>query len=114
VIVTNNIVEYNVEGIGLHWLTNSSLVKDNVVRYNQKYGIFIQKQSFNNIVKDNLVVGNKAGIGLLEGSNENIVTSNTVVDNLEAIRIEPDSASNLVKENRFSFKETTEYSEETK
>ncbi len=113
VIVTNNIVEYNVEGIGLHWLTNSSLVKDNIVRYNEKYGIFIQKESFNNIVKDNLVVGNKAGIGLLEGSNANIVTSNTVVDNLEAIRIESDSTSNLVKENRFSFEATVEYQEET-
>jgi mannuronan 5-epimerase len=106
VTVTNNLVEYNVEGIGLHWLTNSSIVKDNIVRYNEKYGIFIQKQSFNNIVEDNIVVGNGAGVGLLEGSTDNIIRNNIVADNLRHdIYTEPDSTSNTFEGNAFSFEQ---------
>ena len=42
VTITNNLVEYNAEGIGLHWLTNSSLIKNNIIKYNKNNGIFIK------------------------------------------------------------------------
>jgi len=103
VTITNNVVEYNIEGIGLHWLTNSSVVENNIVRYNQKYGIFIQKQSFDNTVQNNIVVGNGFGIGLLEGSSDNIVHHNIVTESLVSdIYMEPDSTSNVVENNSFS------------
>ncbi|NWG37571.1 right-handed parallel beta-helix repeat-containing protein [Nitrososphaera sp.] len=103
VTITNNVVEYNIEGIGLHWLTNSSIVENNVVRYNQKYGIFIQKQSFNNTFQNNVVIGNGLGIGLLEGSSDNVVRHNTVADSrISDIYMERDSTSNVV-ENNSSF-----------
>lgn len=96
--ITNNLIEYNTEGIGIHWLTNSSLVKDNIVRYNQKYGIFIQKHSFNNTVEDNVVIGNNKGIGLLDDSNNNLIQSNIVANNIQAdVHTDPDSQSNIVK-----------------
>jgi len=109
VTITNNIVEFNGEGIGLHWLTNSSLIMDNLVRFNQKYGIFIQKDSFDNVIQNNIVIGNGSGIGLLDGSNNNTVVMNTVANNLEAIHVDPDSRSNSLKENRFSLETTSEY-----
>lgn len=106
VTITNNLVEYNVEGIGLHWLTNSSRIENNIVQYNEKYGIFIQKQSYNNTVQNNTVVGNKYGIGLLEGSADNLVTGNTIVDNvLDRFMIEPDSSPNEMRENRFYYED---------
>ena len=32
VTIINNIVEHNIEGTGLPWLTNSSLIKNNTVK----------------------------------------------------------------------------------
>jgi parallel beta-helix repeat protein len=104
VTITNNVVEYNVEGIGLHWLTNSSIVKDNIVRYNEKYGIFIQKQSFNNTVENNVVVGNKYGIGILDGSAFNTVANNVVANNvLDRFRVDTNSTSNNLRNNTYSY-----------
>ena len=104
VTVTNNLVEYNVEGIGLHWLTNSSTIKDNIVRYNDKYGIFIQKTSFDNTIENNTVINNKRGIGILDGSDNNIVVNNIVSGNyLDApIYVSPDSRLNRISGNYFS------------
>ena len=109
VTITNNRVEHNVEGIGLHWLTNSSLVRDNIVMYNKNYGIFIKRDSFDNLVENNTVIGNGEGIGLFQGSNDNRIISNTIVDNYnqehkEPIYMDADSQSNLVKDNIFSIK----------
>lgn len=103
VTITNNTVEYNVEGIGLHWLTNSSMIKDNVVRYNEKYGVFIQKQSYDNIVENNTIIGNKYGVGILDGSSRNTVANNVVADNvLEEFRIDTNAVDNAVRDNRDS------------
>jgi parallel beta-helix repeat protein len=109
VTITNNLVEHNVEGIGLHWLTNSSLIRDNTVIYNKNYGIFIKRDSFDNIVEKNTVIGNGGGIGLFQGSNDNSIISNTIVDNYnkehkEPIFMDVDSQSNLVSKNIFSIK----------
>ncbi len=107
VTITNNLVEYNVEGIGLHWLTNSSRIENNVVQYNEKYGIFIQKQSYNNTIQNNIVIGNKYGIGLLEGSTGNTVINNIIVDNIiDSFMIEQDSTANTIGENKFSYEES--------
>lgn len=104
VTITNNTVEYNVEGIGLHWLTNSSTIKDNVVRYNEKYGIFIQKDSHGNTVEGNVVVGNGRGIGLLEGSTDNTITGNVIAHNaFESVKSDPDSEQNTVQGNSFQY-----------
>jgi parallel beta-helix repeat protein len=101
--ITNNVVEYNVEGIGLHWLTNSSMIKDNVVRFNEKYGVFIQKQSYENTVENNVIVGNKYGIGILDGSSRNTVANNVVADNvLDRFRIDTNAVDNNVRDNRYS------------
>ncbi|HXG06703.1 MAG TPA: right-handed parallel beta-helix repeat-containing protein, partial [Nitrososphaera sp.] len=81
VTVTNNLVEYNREGIGLHWLTNSSKVQNNVVRYNDKYGIYIDKQCYDNLVANNTVIGNKDGIGILDRSYNNTLLYNVVKNN---------------------------------
>lgn len=103
VTITNNTVEYNVEGIGLHWLTNSSLIKDNIVRYNEKYGVFIQKQSYNNTVEGNTIIGNKYGVGILDGSSRNTIVNNVVADNvLDRFRIDTNAADNVVRNNRDS------------
>jgi Periplasmic copper-binding protein (NosD) len=104
VTITNNLVEHNVEGIGLDWLTNSSQVVDNVVRFNKNYGIFIKTDGFDNLVENNTVIGNGGGIGLFEGSNNNSIISNIIADNYnkehkEPIYMDDDSQSNLVKEN---------------
>lgn len=109
VTITNNIVEYNVEGIGLHWLTNSSIIKDNIVRYNEKFGIFIQKNSYDNLIQNNTVIGNAAGIGILESSSGNTITENTISDNVVAIRMEPDSLSNTEKNNKYTLDEDQKY-----
>lgn len=104
VTITNNLVEYNVEGIGLHWLTNSSRIENNIVQYNEKYGIFIQKQSYNNTVENNIVVGNKYGIGLLEGSANNTIADNTIADNVvDRFMIEQDSQENTIGDNKFYY-----------
>jgi parallel beta-helix repeat protein len=104
VVITNNTVEYNVEGIGLHWLTNSSTIKDNVVRFNEKYGIFIQKDSYENLIEGNIIVGNGRGIGLLEGSLNNTITGNIIAHNaLEAVKSDPDSMQNAVQGNTFQY-----------
>lgn len=104
VTITNNLVEYNVEGIGLHWLTNSSLVENNIVQYNEKYGIFIQKQSYNNTIQGNVVVGNNYGIGILEGSSNNIIVNNTIAGNaVDRFKIDEDSTGNIVQDNRFYY-----------
>jgi len=101
VTITNNKVEHNVEGIGLHWLTNSSLIKDNIVRYNEKYGIFIQKQSFDNLITGNIIIGNKIGLGILNGSGNNSFINNTLVDNIAGdVKVDPDSQPNIIKDNQ--------------
>lgn len=90
--VTNNIVENNVEGIGLHWSTNSSIVENNLSIHNQKYGIFIDKDSHNNLVSNNTVIGNNIGIGILDGSSDNTLSNNTIKNNINgSIYIDSDS-----------------------
>jgi len=105
VTITNNLVENNVEGIGLHWLTNSSTISNNIVRFNAKYGRFLQKHSFDNIVENNLVIANKRGIGLLAGSNNNIIRNNVVAENIGAVQIEQDfdSKSNVITNNKLAW-----------
>jgi poly(beta-D-mannuronate) C5 epimerase len=94
VTITNNLVEYNVEGIGLHRLTNSSLVQDNIVRYNERYGIYIDLQSHNNIVRNNTVIGNENGIGILDRSHNNTLLHNIIGKNeLNPIVIDNTSAT---------------------
>ena len=68
-----------------------------------KYGIFIQKQSFENKIENNTLTNNRMGIGLLEGSNKNIITGNHISDNLigEPIHISPDSKLNTINRNTF-------------
>ena len=87
VTIRDNIVDYNVEGIGLHWDTNSSIVEDNMVRYNQKYGVFIQKTSYDNTVENNTLIGNKKGIGILETSHDNLIEDNVIDGTSQATNI---------------------------
>ncbi|HEX7032887.1 MAG TPA: right-handed parallel beta-helix repeat-containing protein [Nitrososphaera sp.] len=94
VTVTNNLVEYNTEGIGLHWLTNSSTVQDNVARYNDKYGIYIDKQCYDNLIVNNTVIGNKNGIGVLDRSYNNTLLHNVIENNrLKPIVVDESSAA---------------------
>ena len=104
VTVINNTVEYNGEGIGLHWLTNSSVVKNNIVKYNKGYGMFIKNSSHNNIIENNTILGNGYGIGLLEKSNENILRSNLLIGNIltkDQIYTDENSQLNLIEDNDF-------------
>jgi parallel beta-helix repeat protein len=95
--ITNNIVENNVEGIGLHWSTNSSIVENNLSIHNQKYGIFIDKASHRNVISNNTIIGNNIGIGILDRSSNNTVSYNTITDNTNgSIHIDPDSQPNNV------------------
>jgi parallel beta-helix repeat protein len=76
------------------------MIKDNIVRYNEKYGIFIQKDSFNNIIENNTVVGNRIGIGILDGSDNNIIRNNVVKGNVaDSIRIDANNTTNLEIDN---------------
>ncbi|MEW6603539.1 MAG: right-handed parallel beta-helix repeat-containing protein [Thermoproteota archaeon] len=94
VTVTNNLVEHNVEGIGLHWLTNSSTVQHNVARYNDKYGIYIDKQGYDNLIINNTIIGNKNGIGVLDRSYNNTLLNNVIKDNeFEPVIVDESSAS---------------------
>ena len=45
ITITNNIVEEGTEGIGLHWLNNSSKIQNNIIKNNQQFGIFIKNSS---------------------------------------------------------------------
>ena len=93
------------EGIGLHWLSNSSLIKNNIIKYNKNNGIFLKTHSIDNIVEDNTIIGNGYGIGLFDGSINNKITSNILVGNIldqDGIRMDDDSQLNLVKDNRMS------------
>jgi hypothetical protein len=103
VTITNNTVEYNSEGIGLHWLTNSSLIKDNIIKYNKHHGLFIKTNSYNNYLKHNFISGNGYGIGLFENSNNNSILYNSILDNVKTrnpIQSDKDSQNNLIKHNR--------------
>jgi parallel beta-helix repeat protein len=92
ITVSNNLVEYNGEGIGLNWLTNSSIIKDNVIQFNTKYGIFVQESCYINTIEGNIVMSNGKGIGLLLGSKENTLLNNVVMDNIQGnIIIDQDS-----------------------
>jgi len=105
ITVTNNVVEYNIEGIGLHWLTNSSIVKNNIIKYNKGYGIYIKTNSYNNMIINNTILGNGNGIGLLDNSNENTIKSNILRGNiLEKNQIHEDvnSQSNIVEDNIYT------------
>lgn len=100
--ITNNIVEYNIEGIGLHWLTNSSLITDNTVKYNKENGIFIKTDSNDNLIEGNIVLGNGRGIGILDNSDNNIVRGNTLVGNIlaeEQVYVDDTSDSNVIDDN---------------
>jgi parallel beta-helix repeat protein len=102
VTITNNVVEYNIEGIGLHWLTNSSLVKNNIVKYNSGYGIYVKTNSYNNIVVNNTIIGNGNGIGLLDNSNENAIKSNFLRGNIlekNQVHEDKDSLFNEIENN---------------
>ena len=102
VTITNNVVEYNIEGIGLHWLTNSSLVKNNIVKYNSGYGIYVKTNSYNNIVVNNTIIGNGNGIGLLDNSNENAIKSNFLRGNIlekNQVHEDKDSLFNQIENN---------------
>ena len=102
VTISNNIVEFNIEGIGLHWLTNSSLIKDNTVKYNKENGIFLKDDSNGNLIEGNVVLGNGRGIGILENSDNNTVRSNTLVGNIlaeEQVYVDDSSDSNLIYDN---------------
>ena len=90
-------MENNVEGIGLHWSTNSSTVENNLSIHNQKYGIFIDKASHRNVISNNTIIGNNIGIGILDRSSNNTVSYNTITDNTNgSIHIDPDSQPNNV------------------
>jgi parallel beta-helix repeat protein len=80
VTITNNIVEEGTEGVGLHWLTNSSKIQNNIIRNNEQFGIFIKNFSINNVIEGNIVANNGCSIGLFEGANENTIVDNTIVD----------------------------------
>jgi parallel beta-helix repeat protein len=102
VTISNNIVEYNIEGIGLHWLTNSSLIKDNTVKYNKENGIFLKDNSNDNLIERNIVLGNGRGIDILENSDKNTVRGNTLVGNIlakEQVYVDDNSDSNLIYDN---------------
>ena len=108
--ITNNIVEYNAEGIGLHWLTDSSLIKNNTVKYNGEYGIFLKQECSNNIIEENTVVGNGKGIGILEGSSDNIIRANVLVGNIlseEQIYDDGSGSGNTIEDNEVSINRNT-------
>ena len=105
VTISNNLVEYNAEGVGLHWLTNSSVIKDNIIKYNKNYGIFVKDNSSDNLVKGNTLIGNGYGIGLIGGSNDNTVRDNTILYNViseDAIYNDDTSESNFINNNNFT------------
>ena len=99
VTITGNQVDYNVEGIGLHWDTNSSLIHDNLVRFNDKYGIFIQKTSYDNTIANNTLIGNKRGIGILETSGANNITDNVIQGTKTPIFVSDTSHKNEIERN---------------
>ena len=80
VTITNNIVEEGTEGVGLHWLTNSSKIQDNIIKNNHQFGIFIKNSSNGNVIKDNIITNNGCNIGLFEGANGNTIVDNIIVD----------------------------------
>jgi parallel beta-helix repeat protein len=80
VTITNNVVEEGVEGIGLHWLTNSSKIQNNTIKNNEQFGIFIKNSSTSNVIEGNTLTNNGCNIGLFEYANGNTIVDNIVVD----------------------------------
>ncbi len=104
VTISNNLVEYNNEGIGLYWLTNSSVIKDNIIKYNKEYGLFVKTTSSDNLVEGNTLIGNGYGIGLMENSNNNMVRNNTILYSIfteNPIFNDETSESNIIDDNEF-------------
>ncbi len=105
VTISNNIVEYNNEGIGLHWLTNSSTIKNNIIKYNKEYGLFVKTDSSYNLLENNTLIGNGQGIALIENSNNNTVRNNTILFNIlteDSIFTDKNSDSNIISDNKFT------------
>ncbi len=103
--IINNLIEYNNEGIGLYWLTNSSLVKDNIIKYNKQYGLFVKTISSDNLLEGNTLIGNGYGIGLMDDSNDNTVRDNMILYNVLAedpIYNDDTSESNFIDNNEFT------------
>jgi parallel beta-helix repeat protein len=99
--ISNNIVEYNDQGIGLHKQSSSNQIQGNVVRYNEKYGILVQDKSYNNAVEKNTIVGNNFGIGILEGSSHNTVANNILTENvLDTLQVDANSPENELQNNQ--------------
>ena len=86
VTITNNLVDGGTEGIGLHWLTNSSKVQNNTVKNNEQFGIFIRNSSSGNVIEGNTLINNGCNIGLFEYANGNTIADNIVVDTFESQR----------------------------
>jgi parallel beta-helix repeat protein len=80
-------------------LTNSSLIKNNIIKYNKSNGLFIKTNSYDNIVENNTLIGNGYGIGLLEDSNNNTIRNNKIHYNIlspEPIYEDDSSKSNFI------------------
>ena len=99
VTITNNLVDEGTEGIGLHWLTNSSKIQKNIVINNEQFGVFIRNSSNNNVIEGNILVNNGCNIGLFEYANGNTIVDNIIVDSFRSQRycdneyVYPDSSS---------------------
>jgi parallel beta-helix repeat protein len=80
-VIRNNRSENNVgHGIMLHRSVNDSLVEGNFIAGNTDTGLPVF-ESFNNVIRNNTITGNRRGIRLSLGSANNLFENNDVVGN---------------------------------
>ncbi|UCE37216.1 MAG: right-handed parallel beta-helix repeat-containing protein [Thermoplasmata archaeon] len=99
-IVNNNVISNNGQGIYFESSSNSFLI-DNKISSNNVDGIFFVSSS-NNEITGNNVTRNGEGIGLYSSSNDNIITSNNVSNNTIGIVLISSSNNNINNNNIYS------------
>jgi parallel beta-helix repeat protein len=77
-------------------------VSDNLVSYNEKFGIYLRNNSTDNVVRNNTITGNEEGITLAGSSINNVIANNTVTGSDVAVVADPSSQTNMLRANRLN------------
>jgi len=86
-LITNNIIENNVEGIRAFWVHNNEII-DNVISNNSENGIFMESGKFSKIENNSISDNQEKGIYLHGGSSETKILDNKIINNSYGLLLE--------------------------
>lgn len=82
-IISNNTSSYNIgHGIMLHRSVDNSVIENNTIKYNSDSGIALF-ESNNNVIRGNILEGNKNSLRLSVGASYNRFENNTVISSTD-------------------------------